>query len=65
MSKTIQLRDETYSDLKVYKVGGLTFDEVIRRLMEKQAAEDFHEEYRKRQRKVLANMKKSGHFKPL
>ena len=41
MSKTVQLDDETYEALKSYKVGGLTFDQVIRRLLEKEDPEAF------------------------
>ena len=65
MSKTVQLDEATYEALKSYKVGGLTFDQVIRRLMENQDPEAFHQEYRAWQKRVLKNMKKSGEFKPL
>ncbi|HWH09234.1 MAG TPA: hypothetical protein VNX21_08540 [Candidatus Thermoplasmatota archaeon] len=65
MPKTVQLDEATYEALKSYKVGGLTFAQVIRRLMENQDPEDFHREYRAWQKRVLKNMKKSGDFKPL
>lgn len=65
MPKTVQLDEATYEALKSYKVGGLTFAQVIRRLMENQDPEAFHREYRAWQKRVLKNMKKSGDFKPL
>lgn len=65
MPKTVQVDDATYEALKSYKVAGLTFDQVIRRLMERQDPEAFHREYRAWQKRVLANMKKSGDFEPL
>ena len=65
MVKTVQLDEETYEALKSYKIGGLTFAEVIRRLMEEKDAETFHREYRAWQKRVLKNMRKSGDFKPL
>lgn len=65
MPKTVQLDDETYEALKSYKVGGLTFADVIRRLMDEKGPEEFHREYRAWQKRVLKNMKKSGDFKPL
>ena len=65
MTKTVQLDDSTYEALKEYKIGGLTFAQVIRRLMVKQDAEAFHREYRAWQRRVVANMKTSGDFKKL
>ena len=65
MARSIQVDDGTYEALKMYKVGGLTFAQVIRRLMEKQDAEAFHRDYRAWQKRVLANMRKSGGFKPL
>ena len=65
MPKTVQLDDETYEALKSYKVGGLTFDQVIRRLMEKEDPEEFQREYRAWQKRLLSNMKKSGDFKPI
>lgn len=63
--KNIQVDGETYEALKSYKVGGLTFNDVIRRLMENQDPEEFHEEYRAWQKRLLANIRKSGEFKPL
>ncbi|HLF06190.1 MAG TPA: antitoxin VapB family protein [Thermoplasmata archaeon] len=65
MPKTIQLQEETYEDLKAYKVGGLTFDDVVKQLMENFDVERFHKEYRAWQRRVVANMKKSGQFRKL
>lgn len=65
MPKTIQLRDDTYARLRLYKVGGLTFDEVIQGLMSKTVLADFHEEYRAWQERVLANIEKSGKFTEL
>lgn len=65
MPKTVQLDEATYEALKSYKVGGLTFDQVIRRLMEKQDPGAFQREYRAWQKRLLANMRKSGDFKPL
>lgn len=65
MSKTIQVDDDTYEALKTYKIGGLTFDDVIRRLMRDQDPEAFQEEYRLWQRRVLENMRESGDFEPL
>lgn len=62
MPKTVQLDEDTYEALRSYKVGGMTFDEVIRRLMAKQDVEAFHREYREWQRRVLRNMKASGDF---
>jgi predicted CopG family antitoxin len=65
MPKTVQLREDTYAALKTYKVGGMTFDDVIRRLMEEKDPEAFHEEYRAWQKGVVARMRASGEFKPL
>lgn len=65
MPKTVQLDEETYEALKSYKIGGLTFAEVIRRLMDEKDPEQFHREYRAWQKRVLANMRKSGHFERL
>lgn len=59
MPKTIQLRDETYARLRAYKVGGMTFDDVIRRLMEEKAADAFHAEYREWQTRVLRAAERS------
>lgn len=65
MPKTIQVDETTYEALRTYKVGGLTFDDVIRRLMEKQDPASFQEEYQAWQRRVLENMKRSGDFERL
>lgn len=65
MPKTVQLKDETYEALKTYKVGGLTFDDVVRRLMRDQDPEAFHEAYRAWQERVLENMERSGDFQEL
>lgn len=65
MGKTVVLHPATYEALKTYKVGGLTFDDVIRLLMEKQDVEAFHREYRAWQRRVVANMMRSGDVEPL
>lgn len=40
-------------------------DSDIRRILERQDPEAFHRKYRAWQKKVFANMKKSGDFKPL
>ena len=63
MTRTIQLRDATYDALRSFKVSGMTFDDVIRRLMEHHDADRFHHEYYRWQKRVLANMRKSGDFK--
>lgn len=65
MPKTVQLDDETYAALRSYKVGGLTFADVIRRLMEKQDPQAFHREYLAWQKRVVKSMRKSGDFKTL
>ncbi|MBW3582742.1 MAG: antitoxin VapB family protein [Euryarchaeota archaeon] len=65
VTRTIQLKDDTYARLRMYKVGGMTFDEVVRRLMENSAVERFHEDYREWQRRVLKNMERSGEFTEL
>lgn len=65
MSKTIQVDDTTYEALRTYKVGGLTFDDVIRRLMEHQDPESFQQEYRAWQERVLENVKESDDFERL
>lgn len=65
MSKTIQVDDATYEALQTYKLGGMTFDDVIRRLMEHQDPEEFQQEYRAWQERVLERMRESGDFEPL
>lgn len=62
MVKTIQVDDATYEGLRSYKVAGMSFADVIRRLMEHQDPEAFHEEYRRWQQHVLSNMRRSGQF---
>lgn len=62
MVKTIQLDEATYEGLRSFKVAGMTFADVIRRLMEHQDPEAFHEEYRQWQKQILANMRRSGQF---
>ena len=63
MPKTIQLNESTYAELKGYKVGGLTFDDVILRLMEEFDVARFHREYREWQKRVVGNIKRSNSFK--
>jgi len=65
MPKTIQLKEATYEQLQGYKVGGLTFDDIIRRLMERLDAGEFQREYREWQKRVVANMRRSGDFREL
>jgi predicted CopG family antitoxin len=65
MPRTIQVDDATYESLKAYKVGGLTFAQVLQRLMEHQDPAEFHREYLAWQRRVVANLKRSGKVHPL
>lgn len=43
----------------------MTFDDVIRRLMEHQDPEEFQQEFRAWQERVLERMRESGDFEPL
>ena len=59
--KTINVAPETYDQLVFYKHAGMTFDSVIREMMEMIPEEEFYhhvlEEHRKRMKRV-----KSGNF---
>lgn len=65
MARTIQLDDATYEALKAYKVGGLTFGQVLQRLMENRDPAEFHREYLAWQRRVVANLKRSPKVREL
>ena len=63
--RTIQLDDATYEALRSFKIGGMTFADVIRRLMERQDPEAFHAEYRAWQERVLERIRSSDEARPL
>ncbi len=65
MVKTIQVDDATYQALRSYKVGGMTFADVIRRLMEHEDPDKFHTEYRAWQNRVLQHMRRSDEYEHL
>jgi len=65
MVKTVQLDDATYEALRTFKTGGMTFADVIRRLMEGQDPEAFQAAYRRWQEEALARIRSDPAFKPL
>lgn len=44
--RTVNVKPETYAQLQTYKIGGMSFDEVIRFLMERTDATLLHERVR-------------------
>lgn len=65
MPKGVQPADETHETLTSRKIGGLSFEDVGRRLMEDEDPERSRREYRAWQTRVLRNMKESGEYEPL
>lgn len=63
--KSVPVHERTYARLSLYRVGGMSFDDVLTRLMENQSQESFHKEYVAWQRRVLANMDGSGDFETI
>jgi len=44
--RTVNVKPETYERLRTYKVGGMSFDEVVQFLMERVDASELHERAR-------------------
>lgn len=63
--KNIPVHSETYAKLSLYRIGSLSFNDVMIALMSKLSPEEFHKEYVEWQTRVIANMDKSGDFESL
>lgn len=63
--KNIPVHDETYAKLSLYRIGSLSFNDVMIALMSKLTPDEFHKEYVEWQTRVIANMDKSGDFESL
>lgn len=63
--KNIPVHSETYARLSLYRIGSLSFNDVMIALMSKMSPEEFHKEYVAWQTLVIANMDKSGDFESL
>ncbi len=58
--KTINLHPQTYQRLLMYKHAGMTFDDVIQKLMEDVPEDDFYKEALKVHEERMEKMKKEG-----
>jgi hypothetical protein len=63
--KNIPVHSDTYAKLSLYRIGSLSFNDVMLALMSKLSPEEFHREYVEWQTRVIANMDKSGDFETL
>lgn len=56
---TIQLSPETREQLKEYKIGGMSYEDVVKLFMEILKPEEFHKAYRKWQTGVAKEIRSS------
>jgi len=60
---TIQVSQETRERMKEYKIGGMSYEDVLKLFMEILGPEEFHAAYRKWQSGVAGEIRKSKKWK--
>ena len=62
---SIQVSDKTRAALRRYKTDGMTYEDVLKLMMEVMPPEEFHAVYAKWQKQVADGIRKSKKWSPL